>query len=177
VPWMRPVSPQLALLRWGAFCLRLVRLEGVSPSHKDCGRGRGWRVNERPDIDRLAETIEDEAATLYGNGDVRFDGRDALASLKAALDELVALAREGLRIQADEHEAIPGPKWWREHTEAAEARVAELEAALRDTLTEIDELGTAYTALRKKHEPPYIVYIPWSRPAALAVLAGDGGEN
>ena len=129
----------------------------------------------KPDIDRLAETIEDEAATLYGNGDVRFDGRDALASLKAALDELVALAREGLRIQADEHEAIPGPKWWREHTEAAEARVAELEAALRDTLTEIDELGTAYTALRKKHEPPYIVYIPWSRPAALAALAGDDG--
>jgi uncharacterized coiled-coil protein SlyX len=166
-------------------------------------------VSEQPDIDRLADTVREtldymERITLsLGPG-----SRTALlAAARAALDELVALAR------AKESAERALEPWMRERDKAwadlsaAEARAAELErqlaeakqsiktivkedgvvvsrqarrvaelkAALRDTLTEIDELGTAYTALRKKHEPPYIVYIPWSRPAALAALAGDGG--
>jgi hypothetical protein len=54
------------------------------------------------------------------------------------------------------------------------ARCDALENALRDTLQEIDELGNAYTRLRKRYEPPYALYASWSRPAARAALAPAG---
>lgn len=88
--------------------------------------------SERPDIDRLAKDGNDALDELVAQmGIDRFPLEAdapliaALDRLRAALDELVALARDRAGYLRDFLAAS-------ERAEAAEARVAELEAALRE---------------------------------------------
>jgi len=120
-----------------------------------------------------------EGETRAGSrGNATQDAIDHLARRVAELEQQATQDGATILLREAERDEAEG-KYVAEivrHTRT-EGRVAELEAALRDTLQEIDELGTEYTALRKKHEPPYIVYIPWSRPGVLRVLGTTTGPE
>ena len=128
----------------------------------------------RADRDRLRVEVErlTVLAAEKGHREERLARRVAELEHQATQDGATILLREAERDEAEGKYVAEIVR----HTRT-EGRVAELEAALRDTLQEIDELGTEYTALRKKHEPPYIVYIPWSRPGVLRVLGTTTGPE
>jgi hypothetical protein len=136
--------------------------------------------SERPDIDRLAEDIRDGLPALPDEDDGTMAFLNLKARL-AALDELVALARKteglkrwqrayakgraGLVEQADQDFA---------RAEAAEARVAELEQERDSWITTASNCGARVAELEAALRD---VRDMCARPAGVCfdpALAGDG---
>jgi hypothetical protein len=114
-------------------------------------------ASEQPDIERLADTAR-EAITMHYK-------RERHDAGLAALDELVARLKTAERRLATLGDTTIGLKAVEavcDRAEAAEARVAELEAALRSARTYVDGWGGMRDA------EALIVKID-------AALAGDGG--
>jgi len=116
----------------------------------------------RPDIDRLADTVR---SSVWGYGSPPFDRESSLA----ALDELVALARALRDCETQERQLRAAVRECCDGLKAAEARVAELEAALRGFVEFCETLAA------EEGNPVFALYATAKRLVPGAALAGDGG--
>ena len=137
-------------------------------------------LSERPDIDRLADTVRTEGGFMHRISetwdeeaqefliDTKEDGSRkcppdcegcaARARRDAALDELVALARDTEAVD----NWMSRAHYWNERAEAAAARVAELEAAVSYAEDKLRAYGTGVELIGARHR-------------LRDALAGDGG--